>query len=399
MKATRLALTVVTTLLLAAMAGPSQLAAQDAAPGYKVLYSFKGNSDGEYPLNGTLVQDKAGNLYGTTSGNLNGPYGTVFMLTASGKETVLYNFTGGADGGNPFSGLVLSRNTLYGTTFEGGGSGCECGVVFAVNIKKKTETVLYSFTLSGYNPYVGLVQDNNGNLYGTTHFGGADDAGVVFELVPKTKKYTVLYTFTGSTDGGFPDSVLTFDKTGEVLYGTTWHGGTSNQGVVFSLTLKGDTYKVLYNFTGSSDGGVPSGTMALDPKGNLYGTTQEGGSGYGVVFKVVPKTGKETVLYTFTGGKDGGGPFGVVRDQNGTLYGATFEGGDLNCGGGSGCGTVFKVVKTTGSVLHAFNGVDGEYAYSGVLLDSKGDLFGTTEYGGSSGCGGFGCGVVYKLTP
>ncbi len=246
-----------------------------------------------------------------------------------------------------------------------------------------------------------MVQDNNGNLYGTTHFGGAGDAGVVFELVPKTKKYTVLYTFTGSTDGGFPDSVLTFDKTGEVLYGTTWHGGTSNQGVVFSLTLKGDTYKVLYNFTGRSDGGVPSGTMALDPKGNLYGTTQDGGSSgsYGVVFKVVPKTGKETVLYTFTGGKDGGGPFGVVRDQNGTLYGATFEGGDLNCGGGSGCGTVFKVVKTKEAVLHAFNGSDGNLAYSGVLLDSKGDLFGTTEYGGSSGCGGFGCGVVYKLTP
>jgi uncharacterized repeat protein (TIGR03803 family) len=342
-------------------------------------------------------------LYGTTMGNATSLYGTVYMLTASGKETVLYNFTGGADGGNPFSGLVLSGNTLYGTTFEGGGaSGCQCGVVFAVNIQKKTETVLYSFTLSnGYNPYVGLVQDNNGNLYGTTHFGGAYEAGVVFELVPKTKKYTVLYTFTGSDDGGFPDSVLTFDKTEEVLYGTATRGGTSNQGVVFSLTLKGDAYKVLYNFTGSSDGGVPSGTMALDPTGNLYGTTQDGGSSgsYGVVFKVVPKTGKETVLYAFTGGKDGGGPFGVVRDQNGALYGATFEGGDLKCSGGIGCGTVFKVVKTTETVLHAFNGVDGEYAYSGVLLDSKGDLFGTTEYGGSgTGCG-FGCGVVYKLTP
>lgn len=398
MKSTRLALTVVTTVLLAAMAGPSQLAAQDAVPGYKVLYSFKGNADGEYPLNGSLVQDKAGNLYGTTMGTATSLYGTVYMLTASGKETVLYTFTGGADGGNPFSGLVLSGNTLYGTTFEGGGSsGCKCGVVFAVNIKKKTETVLYSFTLSnGYNPYVGLVQDNNGNLYGTTHFGGADEAGVVFKLVPKTKKYTVLYTFTGSDDGGFPDSVLTFDKTGDVLYGTATRGGTSNQGVAFSLTLKGDAYKVLYNFTRSSDGGVPSGTMALDPTGNLYGTTQDGGSSgsYGVVFKVVPKTGKETVLYAFTGGKDGGGPFGVVRDQNGTLYGATFEGGDLKCSGGIGCGTVFKVVKTTETVLHAFKGVDGEYAYSGVLLDSKGDLFGTTEYGGSGTGFGCGCGVV-----
>jgi len=378
-----LALTIV---LLPALAATPSAQAQT----YSVLYNFTGGSDGGYPLYGSLVQDKSGNLYGTTEAGGSSYAGTVFQVSKSGTETVLYNFTGSTDGAYPFGGLVLSGNTLYGTALEGGSG---YGVVFAVNIKKKTETVLYAFTGSsdGGYPYDGLVMDKKGNLYGTTYYGGSSSDGTVFEVVPKTKKETVLYSFN-YTDGGYPFSGLTLNTAGTILYGTATDGGSSGYGVVFSLTLKGDTYKMLYNFTGTSgDGAYPWGTLGLDSKGNLYGTTYYGGSNYyyGTVFEVVPKTGKETVLYSFSGGTDGGYPYsGAVLDKKGNLYGTT------DSGGSSGYGTVFKLAKTTETVLHSFDYSDGGYPICGVLMDSKGDLFGTAEEGGSGYDG-----VVWEITP
>jgi uncharacterized repeat protein (TIGR03803 family) len=402
LRALSMALAVMVVLL-------SALAAAPAANGqtYKVLYNFTGGSDGGDPY-GTLVQDKAGNLWGTTEQGGSSGYGTVFKLTKSGKETVLYSFTGGADGANPSAGLVLSGNTLYGTT-ECGGSGSGCsggggsgnGVVFELNINTGTETVLYTFRgLDGAGPSTGLALDDRGNLYGTTSTGGSTNYGVVFEVVPKTKKETMLHSFDWS-DGAYPTSAR-LNTTEEILFGTANAGGSSGAGVVFSLTIKSGTYTVLYSFTGYPDGEYPQGTLALDPKGNLYGTTDWGGdsgcddySGCGTVFEVVPKTKRESVLYSFQGGTDGGYPHGgVIRDTKGQLYGTTGSGGDLSGCGGYGCGTVFEFVKVTESVLHSFDGSDGAYPSCGLLTDSKGNLYGTTPGGGS-----YGYGVVWEITP
>ena len=376
-------------VLLSALAAAPAAEAQN----FTVLYSFNGG-DGYWPLYGSLVQDSAGNLYGTAEYGGSSGYGTVVQVTQSGTANVLYNFTGGADGGFPYAGLVLLGNTLYGTTAYGGSSGCGgygCGVVFAVDMSTGAETVLYTFTggADGGYPYAGLVQDKAGNLYGTTAYGGAKSYGTVFKVVPKTQKETVLHSFD-DTHGGNPYSGLTLDATQKVLFGTTLGGGSGGAGAVFSLTIKTGTYNVLYNFKGKSDGGNPWGTLALDPKGNLYGTTEFGGSsGVGTVFELVPNTKKETVLYSFTGGADGAGPVGgVIRDKNGNLYGST-------CGGGTyEAGTVFELVKGTESVLHAFDYSDGADPVSGLTMDSKGDLYGTATTGSPNVDG-----VVWEITP
>jgi uncharacterized repeat protein (TIGR03803 family) len=375
-------------VLLSALAAAPAAKAQS----YKVLYNFTGGSDGANPYFGSLIQDEAGNLYGTASDAGSHGYGTVFKLTKSGKQTVLYSFTGGADGGYPYATLILSGNMLYGTTGWGGsGNGYSGhGVVFQVNIKTGAETVLYTFTggADGATSYASLVRDKEGNLYGTTYWGGANNYGTVFKVDPKTKKETVLHSFDDS-DGAYPTYGLTFNPSEKTLFGTAALGGSGSYGVVFSLTIKPATYTVLYNFTGGSDGAAPSGTLALDPKGNLYGNANYGGaSGAGAVFEVVPKTKQETVLYKFTGGTDGKYPnAGVIRDKKGNLYGTTNS-------GGSGYGVAFELTKGTETVLHSFDDTDGAYPDCGVLQDSKGNLYGTTEAGGSSGAG-----VVWEITP
>jgi uncharacterized repeat protein (TIGR03803 family) len=373
------------------------LATAPAAEGqtYKVLYNFTGGSDGGYPEYGSLVQDKVGNLYGTTLDGGDSSYGVVFKLTKSGTETVLHSFTGGADGAYPEAGLVLSGNTLYGAASQGGSTGCAgfgCGVVFELNIRTGTQTVLYTFTGESDGGYPGaVVLDKKGNLYGPTYEGGASGYGTVFEVVPKTKKETVLHSFE-YTDGANPYWGLALDATEKVLFGTTSYGGANDDGVVFSLTIKSATYSLLYNFAGypDEDGNGPYGTLALDPKGNLYGTTGFGGaSDTGTVFEVVPNTKKETVLYNFTGFADGGYPYGgVIRDKNGNLYGTT------SVGGANYYGTTFELVKGTETVLHNFAGSDGKYPFCALIQDSKGDFYGTTTGGGSDGWG-----VVWEITP
>src|SRR5271157_2663432 len=310
---------------------------------YGVLYTFTGSPDGAVS-DGGLVRDAQGNLYGTTyyGGNsaCTGPFGngcgTVFKVDTTGKETVLYSFTGGADGAIPYAGLLRdAQGQLYGTTSQGGDLACNapngCGTVFTVDTTGK-ETVLYSFTggADGASPTAGLLPDAQGNLYGTTSQGGdpacTNGCGTVFK-VDMTGKETVLYSFTGTGgDGAYPYAGLVQDAQGN-LYGTTSQGGdpacTNGCGTVFTVnTTSKET--VLYSFTGTGGDGVqPSAGLVLDTLGNLYGTTVQGGaSGYGTVFKV-DTTGKETVLYSFTGtGGDGAYPYaGLVQDAQGNLYG------------------------------------------------------------------------------
>lgn len=354
---------------------------------FKSLYSFTGSTDGANPF-GAVIADKSGALYGTTEAGGAG-FGTVYKLS-KGKETVLYSFTGGADGSSPFASLVMDKSgNLYGTAIAGGSG---YGTVFKVASKSKKETVLYTFTggADGAAPFSGLLMDNKGNLYGTTEGGGSASQGTVYEVNIKTMKETVLHSFAGGTDGAIPlYGNLLVDAKGN-LYGTTVGGGASGDGTVWEVSAKG-TETVLYSFTGGDAGtGAFEQSLAMDPKGNLYGTTENGGtSSAGVVFKVKIKNGKEAVLYNFTGEPDAAYPSsGLTRDSTGNLYGTSQEGGTSNLG------SVFEVKGTKDTILHSFAGSDGENPFTSPLLDTDGTLYGVTYQGGT-----YGYGTVFSLKP
>jgi uncharacterized repeat protein (TIGR03803 family) len=404
-KAARVAATLVMALL----------AAVGQAQTYSVLYKFQGNPDGANPSAG-VIRDATGNLYGTTSAGGASNVGTVFKLSKTG-ETVLYSFCPGGppctDGANPGAGLVQDAiGNLYGTA--GGGTGCSgrgCGVVFRLDTTGK-ETVLYSFCPAGIpctdgaNPSGGLIQDGSGDFYGTTMIGGGSGCrngygcGTVFRLDTNGTE-TVLYSFTGFPDGQYPGAGVIRDGSGN-FYGTTGIGGIFNKGTVFKLNNAG-VESVLRSFKARTDGKSPAGVIR-DADGNLYGTAASGGGtgcggpGCGVVFKL-DVTGKETVLHRFAGG-DGAAPVGLIRDAGGNLYGTTVYGG--RCDDHGGCGIVFKLNKNGKlTVLHTMKGgADGRNPNRGVIRDARGNLYGTTFYGGDLSCGqGQGCGVVFKLTP
>jgi uncharacterized repeat protein (TIGR03803 family) len=366
-----------------------------------VLYSFTGSPDGAGPYAG-LVFDKKGNLYGTTKYGGTASYGTVFKVTTSGKETVLYSFTGESDGAYPYAGLVFdAKGNLYGTTFNGGGgySYCDlgCGTVFKVYPSSGKEVVLHRFCLQpnnckdGAEPWAGLVFDGRVNLYGTTYYGGAHMDGTVFK-VQTSGREMVLYSFCSQSkcaDGGQPVGGPALDKEGN-LYGTTYSGGAYDLGTVFEVTSSRQE-TVLYSFAGFPDGASPNAGLVLDKEGNLYGTTVYGGTAFdGTVFEVTP-SGQETKLYSFTGDPDGAYPYtGLVFDKEGNLYGTTAVGGAANLG------TVFKVTPSgQETVLHSFTGApDGAYPYPVLVFDGRGNLYGTTYEGGA-----YNGGTVFKLVP
>ncbi|MGO9516521.1 MAG: choice-of-anchor tandem repeat GloVer-containing protein [Candidatus Korobacteraceae bacterium] len=414
------------------------LTAQTAqAQTYKVIYTFTGGADGATPYAGVTL-DKAGNLYGTAffGGDLacdapNG-CGTVYKLTHKGSGWTfnpLYSFAGGSDGAGSSARVIFGpHGTLYSTTWMGGtGTNCSygggatsCGTVF--NLRPfpsvcKTglcpwmETVLYDLTgypNDGGLPFFGdLLFDQAGNAYGTTYEGGGSDlcggdgCGTVYQLTPSGSGWTegVLHSFTGPPDGENPYSGVIFDQAGK-LYGTTSSGGTGGGGVVYQLTPSesGWTEKVLYNFQGGPDGAAPIAGLIFDQSGNLYGATfSGGGNGGGTVFKLTPSGGTWTysALYYLSGPPARVcGPEGtLVMDGAGNLYGTTL------CDGIYSFGSVFKLTPSGGSwsytSLHDFtNGSDGRYPYSNVAFDANGNLYGTASAGGSQGFG-----VVWQITP
>jgi uncharacterized repeat protein (TIGR03803 family) len=306
-------------------AGQGSVFKIDGASQETVLYTFQGGSDGANPYSG-LISDTAGNLYGTTvNGGANGA-GTVFKVDATGHETILHSFNATQDNAaNPYGGLTMDANgNLYGTTVRG--FGVNTGSVFKID-SSGNESILYTFSggPNGGLPYSGLILDSAGNLYGTTSAGGSNNAGVVYKLSPAGAE-TVLYSFRGGADGANPRSILTLDSAGN-LYGTTVQGGFSGAGVVFKIDPSSNE-SVLYNFTGGVDGANPYSGLLLDAAGHLYGTTSGGGAvNAGVVFKV-SATGSETVLYSFTGGLNGANPYsGLLAAPGGVLYGTTYGGG------------------------------------------------------------------------
>ena len=346
-----------------------------------VLYNFTGLADGRYP-NG-VIRDTAGNLYGTAQQGGTAGAGVVFKIDTAGQETALYSFTGTSDGGNPQAGVIRdTAGNLYGTTSAGGASGV--GVVFKLDTTGH-ETVLYNFTdgADGGLPSSGVVHDAAGNLYGTASVGGTG-FGVVYKLDPGGTQ-TVLYRFTGSVDGGFPAAGVILDSAGN-LYGTATTGGQYNAGVVYKVDPSGHE-TVLYAFTGSSDGRDPYAGVIRDSAGNLYGTTLYGGAGEGVVYELTA-SGQFNVLYSFAGGSGGNTPFaGVIRDAAGNLYGTTYYGGTGNIG------VVYKVASSgTETLLYTFPQADGMQPLGGLVGDSSGNLYGTTSNGGK-----YGWGIVYML--
>ncbi len=376
------------------------LAAMTAAPvaawaqGYTLLYSFQcGPNDGEYPEAG-LVSDATGNLYGTTVAGGTYSSGTIFELSPEGMETILHSFAGPpGDGLAPAYGALLrdAAGDLYGTTSSGGTS--DVGTVFKQAPNGK-ETILANLSGSNGYPYSGLIQDSQGNLYATASGAGRDDYGSVFE-VTRTGKLSTLYSFTAGLGGERPVGGLVRDSAGN-LYGTTELGGSSRAGTVFEVT--GGT-EGAYSLTKQS-GGAPEAGLVRDAAGNLYGTTSAGtASDDGSVFRLSP-TDALTVMHKFTGSPDGATPYsGLVRDPSGNFYGITYYGGTGTCdnGIGTGCGTIFEITsKGTESVLYSFTGApDGSYPIGSALLrDGAGNLYGATEEGGT-----YGCGTVFEYMP
>lgn len=365
------------------------------------LYTFQGGMDGQGP-SGRLVSDEAGNLYGTTS--MGGAYGngTVFELSSTGSEKVLYSFQGGTDGARPNAGLARdSSGNLYGTTINGGIR--DRGTVFKVT-PDGVETVLYRFRQpDGVIPYVGLVMDAQGNLYGTTALGGDHGWGTVFKITP-TGTLTVLHSFEGEPDGHTPYGGVILDAQSNI-YGTTSQGGGTQRlcnrgcGTAFKIS-GGGSESVLYAFLGrkhgNTDGRFPSASLVFDGQGNLYGTTYAGGDDdYGTVFELT-SSGTEKVICSFFLAQDYFPMGPLVLDPQGNLYGVA-------SGGAYGWGTIFKLSPSgTETVLYSFaDGSDGGNPAPGLMMDAHGNLYGTTYAGGppSNTCGYNGCGTVFKLIP
>jgi uncharacterized repeat protein (TIGR03803 family) len=389
-------------LILAALFVLLDLGAQNAAAQTEtVLHSFTGSPDGAGPSGGTPVMDKEGNLYGTTLyGGVYNNLGTVWKLTPSGTETVLWSFGNGADGASP-AGVVMDKNgNLFGTT--GAGGAYNLGTVFELT-PSGTETVLWSFGngTDGSEPAAPPVLDKEDNIYGTTYEGGIRNDGTVFELTPSGTE-TILWSFLGNgTDQGHPTGLM-LAKNGD-LYGTNGglNGEQKQYGQVWEV-MGQEEEKDLYSFVpppSGEDGDYPDANVAIDGEGNLYGTCHfEGAYGHGTVFKLTP-SGTETILHAFKDKKDGSEPYSnTLMDKKGNLFSVTAFGG-LYKGG-----TVWRMTPSGKEmVFHAFanDGKDGYWPLTGVVLDKEGNIYGTTFYGGQTTCrlnGSQGCGTVYKIT-
>jgi uncharacterized repeat protein (TIGR03803 family) len=362
------------------------------------LHSFSGGADGEMPFAG-LVTDQADDLYGTawggglTSDKCETPgCGIVFKVDpVNGDFRVLHSFTGGTDGGNSSSTLIVAENgTLYGTTQRGGSAGF--GTVFEVGVDGHEE-VLYSFhggAGDGVDPEGPLIL-KGGSLYGLTAGGGSAAAGTIFRLTPAGTKghaawsETVLHSFRGGHDGAYPNYAgLTADDAGN-LYGTTAGGGTANEGTIFKLEKDG-TESVLCEFRGAK-GGIPLAGLVIDKSGNLYGTSFNPGT----VYKAT-SDGVLSILHRFVTAGDGAFPEDtLVMNAAGDFFGTTSAGGAVNGG------TVFELAKSgKENILYSFplNGVQASQPIAGLILSKGGKLFGTALTGGSSAKG-----TVFVVTP
>lgn len=346
-----------------------------------------------------MLREASGNLYGTTYSG--GAYrsGVIFKLDPHGREAVLHSFRkreGWLAGG------ALSQDragNLYGTAYFGGRYKCDlgCGTAFKLDTIGNLTVLHYFHQKDGANPQEGFVQDAKGNLIGTTNWGGTGPCaaqgrgcGLIFRVNPATRNFTVLYRFTGGVDGGNPNDLIE-DKAGN-LYGTTYSAGVFGYGTIFTLDTE-NHLTVLYSFTGGRDGAVPAAGVLRDGSGNLFGTTYRGGDllcnapyGCGTVFKLTPNR-ELVVIHAFTGLGDGALPENdLFQDRTGALFSMTLAGG-VNDNG-----VLFKLSQRGKErILH--NYASG-WSFSGLIPDEQGYLYGTTYNTGDHGNG-----TVFRVKP
>jgi uncharacterized repeat protein (TIGR03803 family) len=362
------------TTYLGGNAGNGTVFKMDSSGAVTTLHSFSG-SGGATPY-AALVGRGDGNFLGTTYFGGTAGKGTVFTLTPSGGVITLHSFAG-SDGANPCAALVHgSDGNFYGTTYLGGAT--NNGAVFRID-SSGAVTTLHSFAgppLDGAKPFAGLVQGSDGNFYGTTVYGGADDQGTVFKM-DSSGAVTTLHSFPGLVylglplDGQYPYAGLIQASDGK-FYGTTYKGGVSNAGVIFSVDSSGST-TTLHSFAGS-DGANPSAGLIQGNDGNFYGTTWSGGAANrGTLFKM-DFSGAVTTLHSFTGSpSDGAYPFaGLVQGTDGSFYGMTQFVGSSNSG------TVFKIdASAVVTTLHVFEGA--AHPFGGLIQSSDGNFYGATS--------------------
>ena len=436
---------------------------------YKVLWSFTRNgAEGRHPFS-ALIEDHmggGGQFYGVTAQGSEGG-GTVFRISSSGDDLhVLHTFaTNGVDGLSPFGSLVQgSDDVLYGVTISGGTN--DMGTVFKVRTDGTGYSVLRRFTGSGgdgRSPEAGLVEGLDGALYGVTSYGGSNDVGTVFRIDKNGSNYAVLRSFSSTGgDGQIPRAALMQHSVSHVLYGTTYSGGASNAGTLFKIRTNGTDYAVLKSFgSGAGDGAAPWDTLVEGDDTELYGTSYMGGEhGYGTIFHISAGGGDYSVLWSFDiaeghypqscltssgfggtlyvygttdaggsndhgtvfryqeygwggrgldtlwrfdpiGGDGGNSQAGLVEGSQGTLYGTTRDGGSL------GYGTLFQIGKDGAgyALLQNFTITNGARPQSVLIEASDGALYGTTEFGGTTGGGtvfkfatnGSGCTILRHL--
>ncbi len=395
-----------------------------SAQTFEVLHSFGASGDGQVPSGGLAV-DQAGNLYGPTylggtgGGEFCVPYGcgTVFQLVrqadGSWEENILHSFVGGDDGGFPTEPVVLDRRDIvYGPV---GCATTDCGTqpggtIYALTPSQqgtwaKSTIVTFDGSNGDANTGCWLTVASVGHIFGVCQDGGLQNLGLAFMLAHSSALnwYELpLHSFLGSLEGDTekPDSPTVLDSTGK-LYGTTSVGSSDGPGAVFEMKpnqgSSGWRESVLYNFTGGSDGGAPGGVV-FGPDGNLYGAAHTGGvSGRGLIFKLTrnaDRTWSYSTIYSFMNQVDGYQPYGtVIFDRAGNLYGVA------SGGAGCSCGVIYKLAPSGGqwteSVLYNFtNGSDGENPVSPLVLDAAGNLYGVTADGGLNGGG-----VAFEVTP
>jgi uncharacterized repeat protein (TIGR03803 family) len=381
----------------------------------KVIATF--NPAQGYSSRSGLTIDAEGNLYGIINGGGINNCGSVFELTpgqnGTWTESIIFSFKG-CQFPAPIPGgtMVLDKEgNLYGSGQSGTGSS---GAIF--ELKKSSsgawsEGIIHTFTTSEGSPNGDLTWDDSGNLYGTTSLDSTGFNGEVFELTPQSNsswKETILFTFPAPDGAGIPCAGVTFDGSGN-LYGPTYFGigGESTYGAIYELSPQSSgpwKFTLIHNFT-ASDGGSPYSRLVFDSNGNLYGTGlyTDNNPLFGEVFELIPGsdgTWTEKTIHTFASGRDGANPVGApVIDASGNLYGATTSGG-IGCNA-SLCGVVYKLSPQSGgtwkeTIVHPFESAgDGSQPGAGLLLDSSGNLYGTTSHGGSR----YGYGTVYEITP
>ncbi|HTW32575.1 MAG TPA: choice-of-anchor tandem repeat GloVer-containing protein [Candidatus Sulfotelmatobacter sp.] len=358
------------------------------------LANFTG-TNGDEPYYGSVIQASNGNYYGTTYWGGKNSDGVVFEVTPAGKLSVIYNFcslTNCSDGSHPYSGLILAGNgDFYGTTKLGGANGD--GTIFKMTLGGKL-TTLYSFCAKtnctdGEDPDGALVQASSGNFYGTTYSGGASGDGTVFEIT-QSGTFKTLYSFcskTNCSDGGNPYSGLIQGANGN-LYGTTYNFGDYHGGTAFEISTAGK-FKALYSFcaqTNCADGENPFGGLTQGANGNLYGTTNIGGSdGYGTIFELTT-AGVLTILHTFED-TDGGYPVSApILASDGNFYGTTWADGVTGNGG-----TIYQVTSAGAfTSLYSFcssSSCAGEYPEGALGQTTNGEFIGTTTFGGTGDAG------------